>query len=108
MKEKLKKFNIDIDEIKESDNIFREINKAISIMRDEYEIKNLEVILNGNLIIAKDKLANYKTIFGVKVSYELLEENISFLVHEDKPKPNYEKMYFELKDKLRNLSEVIE
>jgi lipopolysaccharide export system protein LptA len=45
-------------------------------MRDEYEIKNLEVVLNGNLIIAKDKLKNYKTIFGVKVSYQLLEENM--------------------------------
>ena len=103
MKEELKKFNIDLDSIEESDNLFKEISKAIAIMRDEYEIKNIEVVLNGNLIIAKDKLKNYKTIFGVKISYQLLEENISFLVHEYTPDIDYEQKYFNLKEKVRDL-----
>lgn len=105
MKDELKKFNINLDEVQESENLFQEISKAIAIMRDEYEIKNLEVVLNDNLVIVKDNLKKINTIFGVKVSYELLEENISFLVREYKPEPDYKQMYFSLKEKIKDLGD---
>ena len=91
MKEELKKFSIDIDGIPVSNNLFDNVQKAINELREKQVYGNLEVILNNNLISVKDKISNYRTIFGCRVSYEDLERNISFIVKED-TKLTYEQL----------------
>ena len=91
MNEVLKKFDIDIENIPVNDDLFDNIQKAIDELRENQVYGNLEVILNNNLINAKDKLNNYRTILGCRVSYEDLERNISFIVKEDS-EPTYEQL----------------
>ena len=58
-------------------------------MREETLLKNLEVVLNNNLIEGRYKPTNYRTILGCRVSYADLEESVSFIVRPDE-KPSYE------------------
>lgn len=106
MKEELKSFSIDIDDIEPSYEPFKEIQKAIATMKQEYLIENVEVILNENLLTCYNKPNNYRTIFGARVSLESLDKDVSFIVRED-TKPTYEKLeqqlqsYKQKEDKLR-------
>lgn len=103
MNGELKKFNINLEDIKESNELFNNINQAIKKM-EEYNLKNrFEVILNNNLIEFKEKLTNYITILGCKISYDNLDSDISFILREDN-KPTYE----ELEQKLEKQNNFIE
>lgn len=101
MKEELKKFNINLDDVEENFNIYEQLEEAIKKMR-EYGYRNLEVILNKNLLTVKQINSSKMTIFGLKVSFEYLEKDISFIVRE-RETPDYEKMYFDLKEKLEEI-----
>ena len=80
IKDELNMFNIDMTKIKPNNNLFENIEEAINEMRKEFYKENLEVILNKNLIYVKHKLTGIKTIFGCKVTFRDLEENISFVI----------------------------
>lgn len=86
LKDELVKFDIDLDEVKEANDFTDRLQEAIDKMQEHGYYENLEVILNENLIQIKEKYHDVKTIFGCKISYEQLEENISFIV-----KPCFEK-----------------
>ena len=107
LKSDLKIFNIDIDDIEFNPHFFEVLQEAIVKMREETLSKNLEVVLNNNLIKAIYKPTNYRTILGCRVSYADLEESVSFIVRPDE-KPSYEcleqqcKKQKEVIDKVRN------
>lgn len=90
IKEELKLHNIDIDKIEFNTDLLGKIQEAEYKMR-EYTSNRLEVILNNNLIEAKDKYTGYRTILGCRLSYDNLDKNISFIVRED-TKPTYEEL----------------
>lgn len=94
-KEEMKGFNISIDDIEPSDDIFGAIEKTIIKMRNDYLIDRLEIILNDNLIECKDKITNFRTILGCRVSYDNLPKDVSFIIRKDE-KPTYEKLEKEL------------
>lgn len=103
LKSDLKIFNIDIDDIESNSHFWEELQKAIEKMREEALLKNLEVVLNNNLIEARQKTTNYRTILGCRVSYADLEESILFIVRPDE-KPSYEN----LEQQCRKQKEVID
>lgn len=91
MKEELKQFNIDINDIQESNNLIDNIHEAIHQM-SLYTMKDrFEVILNNNLIEFKEKATNYRTIFGCRISYDNLPKDVSFIIRED-TQPSYEQL----------------
>lgn len=91
MKEELKQFDINIDDIKLNNNLFDNIHEAVEKMK-LYTLSNrFEVVLNNNLIEAKDKYTGFRTILGCRISYDNLDKNISFVVREDN-KPTYEEL----------------
>ena len=90
IKEELKLHNIDIDKIEFNTDLLGKIQEAANKLR-EYTSNRLEVILNNNLIEAKDKYTGYRTILGCRLSYADLDKNISFIVRED-TKPTYEEL----------------
>lgn len=108
LKSDLKMFNIDIDDIKLNPHFSEVLQEAIAKMREETLLKNLEVVLNNNLIEARYKPTNYRTILGCRVSYADLEKSISFIVRPDE-KPSYEcleqqcKKQKEVIDKLKHI-----
>ena len=75
-----KKCNIDLDEVKEANEFIDKLQEVIDKFAEHGYYGNLEVILNENLIQVNEKYHDVKTILGCKVSYEQLEENISFIV----------------------------
>lgn len=109
LKSDLKIFNIDIDDIEFNPHFFEVLQEAIAKMREETLLKNLEVVLNNNLIEAIYKPTNYRTILGCRVSFADLEESVSFIVRPD-DKPSYEKLEQEnksLQSQLKAKEEVI-
>jgi hypothetical protein len=103
LKSDLKMFNIDIDDIEFAPHFSEALQEAIAKMREETLLKNLEVVLNNNLIEARYKPTNYRTILGCRVSYADLEESVSFIVRPDE-KPSYEC----LEQQCRKQKEVID
>lgn len=102
MKEELKQFDIDLEEIKYSDNLFDNIYEAIRKMQ-YYTLKDrFEIVLNNNLIECKENITNYRTILGCRISYDNLDKNISFIVKEDL-KPSYD----ELEKKVNNFNAIM-
>lgn len=99
----MKAFNISIDDIEPSKDIFGAIDRAVMKMRHDYLLNRLEVILNDNLIESKDKLTNYRTILGCRVSYDDLPKEVSFIARED-TKPTYD----ELEKRINKAIEYIE
>lgn len=98
LKNDLKTFNIDVDDIELNPHFSEVLQEAIDKMREETLSKNLEVVLNGNLIEARNKTTNYKTILGCRVSYADLEKSISFIVRPDE-KTSYECLEQQVKKK---------
>lgn len=107
MSEELKQFDINIDDIKESNNLFDNIYEAIEKMKLHTLTNKFEVVLNNNLIESKEKATNYRTIFGCRISYENLDKNISFIVRED-TKPSYEELQHQLEQYKNIIKEVRE
>lgn len=91
MKEELKQFNIDLDSIKANNSLFDNIQEAIEKMKLYTLSDRFEVVLNNNLIESREKLTNFRTILGCRISYDNLDENISFIVKKDN-KPSYEEL----------------
>lgn len=100
--EEMKGFNISVDDIKPSDDLFGAIEKAIIKMQHEYYVDRLEVVLNNNLIETKDKTTNFRTILGCRVSYDDLADSISFIVRQD-TKPSYE----ELEERINKATKIV-
>lgn len=107
MNKELKAFDIDLDSIETSNNLFDNISEAIHQMSLHTMKDRFEVILNNNLIESKEKLTNYRTIFGCRVSYQDLDKNISFIVRED-TKPTYEQLEQKLERYKNIIDEVLE
>lgn len=91
MNEELKQFGINIEDIKISESLFDNIHEAIDKMRLHTLSDRFEIVLNNNLIESKEKLTNFRTILGCRISYDNLDKNISFIVKEDN-KPSYEEL----------------
>ncbi len=107
LKGKLKEFIINIDDVKLNDDIFGTLEEAIYKMKKEDLINRLEVILNDNLIEVKDKITNCRTIFGARISYDNLSEDISFILKKDN-KPTYEQLEQQVKKQKETIEKVIE
>lgn len=107
LKSDLKIFNIDIDDIEFNPHFFETLQEAIAKMREETLLKNLEVVLNNNLIKAIYKPTNYRTILGCRVSYADLEESVSFIVRPDE-KPSYECLEQQCKKQKEVIDKAIE
>ena len=91
MKEELRQFDIDIEDITENNDLIDNIHEAIHQMSLATMKDRFEVILNNNLINVREKSTNYRTIFGCRISYDNLPKDVSFIVRED-VKPSYEKL----------------
>lgn len=91
MKEELRQFDIDIEDITENNDLIDNIHEAIHQMSLATMKDRFEVILNNNLINVREKSTNYRTIFGCRISYNNLPKDVSFIVRED-VKPSYEKL----------------
>lgn len=107
LKSDLKMFNIDIDDIEFVPNFSEVLQEAIAKMREETLLKNLEVVLNNNLIEARYKPTNYRTILGCRVSYADLEKSVSFIVRPDE-KPSYEYLEQQCKRQKEVIDKAIE
>ena len=105
MEEELKQFGIDINTIKESNDLVNNISEAIHQMSLVTMKDRFEVILNNNLIEFKEKSTNYRTIFGCRISYDNLPKDVSFIVREDM-EPSYEQLQQELNQYKNNWEEL--
>jgi hypothetical protein len=76
----LENYNIKVSDIETSDNLLDKLEEAIGTMREHCYYGDLEVILNSNLLIHKDLSKKIDTIFGMKVTFQDLEECVSFVV----------------------------
>ena len=105
--EEFKKYVDKMNESISNKNILDTLEETIIKMKNEYLIDRLEVVLNNNLIEVKDKITNYRTILGCKISYNDLPKEISFIVRQDND-PTYEQLQQEnkqLKDNWNKLKE---
>lgn len=110
MKEKLKLFKIEIDDIQNINFENGMLQKIARQYADEYDLKRLELVLNENIITAKDKFTGIHSYMGMRVSLEPLEKDISFIVRPT-DKPTYDdliKQNTELKDNWNKLKEWLE
>lgn len=103
MNEELKQFDINIEDIEFSENLLDNIHEAINKMKLHTLSDRFEIVLNNNLIETKEKLTNFRTILGCRISYDNLDKNISFIIKEDN-KPSYE----ELEKENQKLNKVID
>lgn len=76
----LKHYDINLSDIEDTGKLFENIQEAIDTMREHNYQGELEVILNNNLVITKNRIGKIDTIFGCKVSFEDLEECVSLIV----------------------------
>ena len=107
MSEELKEFDINLNDIEENAYLFNTINEAVEKMRVATLKDRFEVVLNNNLIEAKDKYTGFRTILGCRISYDNLDKNVSFIVRED-TKPTYEELEAQLQQKENIIKEVRE
>lgn len=86
----LRHFNINLSDIEPSDELFKNVQEAIDKMRERECYAQLELILNKNLVICKNNISRINAIFGLKVSFQDLEECVSFVVKPyEKPRCEY-------------------
>lgn len=86
----LEKYNIKISDIEASNKLFDKLQEAIDTMQMNGYYGDLEVILNSNLLIHKNLSKKIDTIFGMKVTFQDLEECVSFVVKPyEKPRCEY-------------------
>lgn len=97
MNEKLKMFNIEVDDIETINFENGLIQQIARKYADEYDLKRLELVLNGNIITAKDKFTGINSYMGMKVSLEPLEKDISFIIRPT-DKPTYDDLQQENKE----------
>lgn len=105
MNEKLKCFNIEVEDIENinfENGMIQQIARKIS---DEYDLKRFELVLNENIITAKDKFTGLHSYMGMKVSLEPLEKDISFIVRPTN-EPTYDDLLLENKQLKHILDEL--
>ena len=102
IKEELKGFNINIDDIEPCDfeESIKDLCKNIALALDK---QRYEIVLNKNIIDIKDTFTNFHSYMGLKVSFESFEKDIGFIV-----RPNFELSYDELQQENKQLKEVID
>jgi hypothetical protein len=76
----LERHNIKLSDIEASNKLFDKLQEAIDTMRENSYYGDLEVILNSNLLICQTTPKKIDTIFGMKVTFQDLEECVSFVV----------------------------
>lgn len=76
----LERHNIKLSDIEVSNKLFDKLQEAIDAMHMNGYYGDLEVILNSNLLVHKNLSKKIDTIFGMKVSFQDLEECVSFVV----------------------------
>ena len=105
LKDELKPFGINLEDIKSESDTFSMINEAIEKMSlMGYLVDNLEVVLNSNLLEVRNKHTRESAIFGVKCSFQPLEKDMSFIVRKRVfEEPDYKKMYFDLKERIKSV-----
>lgn len=109
-KKEMRAFDINVDDIKPDEHIFGAIEEAIIKMRNECLIDRLEVVLNNNLIDIKDKMTDYRTILGCRLSYADLSKDVSFIVRQDN-EPTYEQLQQEnkrQKEVINNFLDIVD
>ncbi len=102
IKETLKGFNINIDDLKPNEDFrgaIQEIAKKIAI---EEEQRRFEIILNKNILDIKDKFTGVHSYMGLKVSLDSFEKDISFII-----KPTSKPTYDDLLEQAKKQKEVI-
>lgn len=103
MKEKLKLFKIEIDDIENIDFENCMLQKIARQCADEMDLKRLELVLNENIITAKDKFTGIHSYMGMRVSLEPLEKDISFIV-----RPTNEPTYEDLSKENKQLKHILD
>ena len=104
IKEKLKMFNIEVDDIETINFENGLIQQIARKYADKYDLARLELVLNGNIITAKDKFTGINSYMGMRISLEPLEKDISFIIRPT-DKPTYEQLQQEntqLKEQLKD------
>lgn len=76
----LEKYNLKVSDIEVSNKLFDKLQEAIDTMQMNGYYGDLEVILNSNLLVHKNLSKKIDTIFGMKVTFQDLEECVSFVV----------------------------
>ena len=99
IKEELKGFNINIDDIEPCDfeESIKDLCKNIALALDK---QRYEIVLNKNIIDIKDTFTNFHSYMGLKVSFESFEKDIGFIV-----RPNFELSYDELQQENKQLKD---
>ena len=102
IKETLKGFNLNIDDIEPCDfeESIKDLCKNIALALDK---QRYEIVLNKNIIDIKDTFTNFHSYMGLKVSFESFEKDIGFIV-----RPNFELSYDELQQENKQLKAQIE
>ena len=103
MNEKLKLFKIEIDDIENIDFENGMLQKIARQCADEMDLKRFELVLNENIITAKDKFTGIHSYMAMRVSLEPLEKDISFIV-----RPTNEPTYEDLSKENKKYKEVID
>lgn len=102
IKEKLKGFNIKIDDIEPCDfeTSIKDLCKNVALALDK---QRYEIVLNKNILDIKDTFTNFHSYMGLKLSFESFEKDIGFIV-----RPNFELSYDELQQKYKQQQEIID
>ena len=100
IKKELKGFNINIDDIETINFENGMLQQIARKCAEEYDLKRLELVLNGNIITAKDKFTGINSYMGMRVSLEPLEKDISFII-----RPTNELTYNELQQENKQLKD---
>lgn len=79
-----------INKFDETKDYIRTIQKAVSEMRKKKFNKPLEIVINDNLISVFNNASNVHTIFGCRISFDNLPNDISFVIREDNKLSYYE------------------
>ena len=103
MKEKLRCFNIETDDIETINFENGMIEKIAEQYANEYDLKRFELVLNENIITVKDKFTGMYSYMGMKISLQPLEKDISFVV-----RPTNAPTYDDLQEQIKTLEELCE
>ena len=103
MNKKLRAFNIEIDDIETINFENGMLQQIARKCAEEYDLKRLELVLNGNIITAKDKFTGIHSYMAMRVSLEPLEKDISFIV-----RPTNEPTYEDLSKENKKYKEIVD
>lgn len=107
IKEILKGFNINIDDLKPNEDFQGAIQKIAKKIAIEEEQRRFEIILNKNILDIKDKFTGVHSYMGLKISLDSFEKDISFII---KPtsKPTYDNLLTQVEKQKEVIDKLIE